>query len=150
MRMETSYLVGKTIKAVLTYPLQEVHPAWKNELTPAICTYMAFFELADGEFVCIEPCEVNLEGERYPILGLLLERCESSSMALRQRSGQVVDVVALPEAELVLPFKVCRVVESDPLGEGAASQFRIEGEASRAIVLRHIMPPITLGIVVEN
>lgn len=148
--METSYLVGKTIKAVLTYPLREIHPAWKSELTPAICTHMAFLELADGEFIGISPCEVALEGERYPVLGLSLARCERGAMLLPQPDGRAVDVAALDEAESVLPLEVSKVLESDPLGEGAVSQLRIEGVASGALILRHVMPPITLGVIVEN
>jgi hypothetical protein len=150
IRMEASALVGKTITAVLTYPLREVHPAWRNVLTPAICTYMAFLELADGELVGVEPCEVNREGERDPRLGLSLERCERSSVPLQQPDGRVVDVVTLTEAESVLPLKVSRVINSDPLGEGAVSEIRLEGQEAGAIVFRHIMPPISLGIVVKK
>ena len=150
MRMETSYLVGRTIKAVLTYPLREVHPAWKSDLTPAICTYMAFLELVGGELVGISPCEVSLEGDRYPVLGLSLGRCTKEEMRLPQSDGRVVDVTTLNEAESVLPLVVSAVFESDPLGEGTASQLRIESVASGAIVFRHVMPPITLGIIVEN
>jgi hypothetical protein len=148
--METNYLVGKTIKAVHIHPLQEIHRAWKSDLTPDICTSMAFLDLANGEFVSIKPCEVALEGERYPALGISLEPSNRNSVQLQKSDGRVVDVVVLHEAEPVLPLEVNRVVESDPLGEGAVSEIRIEGSDSSAIILRHVMPPITLGVIVEN
>ena len=98
----------------------------------------------------ISPCEVSLEGDRYPVLGLSLGRCTKEEMRLPQSDGRVVDVTTLNEAESVLPLVVSAVFESDPLGEGTASQLRIESVASGAIVFRHVMPPITLGIIVEN
>lgn len=147
--MEAKYLIGKTIAEISAYPPQAIHSAWRNEPTPHVYTYMAFLKLEGGELIGISPCEVTLEGERYPALGLSLERCRDDSIRLHQPDGRVIYAVPLSEAAFMLPFEVRNVVESDPLGEGAVSQLRIEGVGSRAITLRHIMPPITLGIILE-
>ncbi|WP_130410881.1 hypothetical protein [Fluviicoccus keumensis] len=148
--METSYLLGKTIQNIFTYPLKKPGPAWQNELTTSLCTDMVFLELSDGVLVGVEPCEVSIDGERYPALGLALELCERNATRLPQSDGQVIDIVSLNEAAPILPLKVIGISESDPMGEGAISQIRIEGVALSGITIRHIMPPITLGIIVES
>ena len=136
--MDTSWLVGKTIKAVRTYATEPVHPAWVNELTTPIATSAAFLEFESGEFAQISPCEVRIENETYPSLGLELELFSSDPSQFP----------LLPCAADFVPFLVSNVEESDPLGEGATSQIHLIGGRERGVVFRHIMPPMTLGILV--
>lgn len=147
--METRDLVGKTIVAVACCPLLEMNAAWVTALTPAVCTYVVFLELAGGDVVVVSPCEVALDGERYPALGLSLDICDRSEMLVPPRDGIAPEVIALGIAGPLLPLEVERCVESDLHGEGVVSQIRIEGTSSGALVLRHIMPPMTLGVIVE-
>ena len=146
--MDTSWLVGKTIKVVWTYATGPVHPAWVNELTTPIATSSAFLELESGEFLQVAPCEVQLEGETYPSLGLELELRSRASARVTLPSGIAIDVLPLPDAAKAVPLDVVRVEESDPLGEGTVSQFNVIGALGQALTFRHIMSPMTLGILV--
>jgi hypothetical protein len=55
----------------------------------------------------------------------------------------------LAEAADILPFEVCSVQETDPMGEDTVSQYLFVGTRAQQLVLRHIMPPTTLGISVS-
>ncbi len=79
--MEAISLIGRTLKAVWLFPSGPVHPAWVNELTTPIVAYDAFLELADDVVLRLDACEVVLDEERYPSLGLELR--VSSPVALR-------------------------------------------------------------------
>ena len=54
--------------------------------------------------------------------------------------------VAYEKAECFLPQRILRVVESDPVGENVTTQFAVVLQDGMEIILRHILPPITLGL----
>ena len=146
MLVDTSSLIGKTIADVLAYPRLEIHPAWVDEATTPVATTDAFLVLEGGTLAKVSPCEVSLDSHRYPSLGLEVRACSHESLALTTTGGRVVMPTRVEELCTLLPLRVETVVESDPLGEGAVSEVTILGSVGRAIILRHIMPPMTLGI----
>ncbi|MBN8896229.1 MAG: hypothetical protein J0I71_15600 [Rhodanobacter sp.] len=144
--MEATSLTGRTLKAVWLFPSGPVHPAWVNELTTPIVTYDAFLELADDVFLQLNACEVVLDEEKYPSLGLELRESSPAGLRVLQPDGHVIEAQQVQECGALLPALITSVEQSDPLEEGAISQYVIVlGQAGR-IIFRHIMPPTTLGI----
>jgi len=147
--MEASSLTGKILKAIWLFPSSPVHPAWVNELTTPIVAHDAFLELSDDVFLQVDACEVALDQEKYPSLGLGLQKSSRAALRILQPSGNVTEAQQLQEALAVLPALISSVEQSDPLEEGAISQYVIVlGQIGR-IIFRHIMPPTTLGIDVQ-
>jgi hypothetical protein len=50
----------------------------------------------------------------------------------------------------ILPFEIVSAEESDPLVDRGAIEFRFGGRNGDLLILRHIMPPMTLGIEVRR
>ncbi|MEH6543007.1 MAG: hypothetical protein V7721_03605 [Porticoccaceae bacterium] len=148
--METESLIGRVLDSVLVYPCGPVHPAWADDSTPSINSWKVFLTFSDGTVCNIEPCEVELSEERYPSLGLRIEEYRNESTDSVQSDGSVIKTVSVKEANELLPQVVTRVQESDPLEEGAISQYTFTIGNSASIVIRHIMPPMTLGVLVSN
>lgn len=145
MLVDTSSLVNATIREILTPICESVHPAWIDKNTTSIATSMAVLVLADGELVMLAPCEVELETNRYPSLGLSVEKCDSSALQW-VRDGKTYSMRPLVGAARLLPCAVFQIEESDPLGEGAVSEIVLVGSDGSRLLFRHIMPPMTLGI----
>jgi hypothetical protein len=139
--MNSEDLIGRTVTAVLTFQRGDVHPAWRDALTPNICARRAFLEFGDGGLLSVSPCEVEVAEEPYPALGLCLQTNIDANV-------DHVEAAPLEEAAPVLPLTVRKIVESDPMGEGAVSQLTIEGQRSHAITFRHVFPPTTLGVII--
>ena len=148
--MDVSSLVGEEVQCIWAYPDIAVHPAWINALTTPVATTAAFLVLADGrQLISVAPCEVAMP-ERYPALGLALERCGRESIRLVRPDGSVIDAAPLAAAAKLVPFTIASVETSDPLEEGAVSQLSLTGSESQLITFRHIMPPMTLGVLIES
>ncbi|WP_343279964.1 hypothetical protein [Luteimonas sp. MJ250] len=105
-------------------------------------------ELSDGGLVMLAPCEVYLDPDKYPSLGLSLERCDPGALQWA-RNGKTYSMSPFAGAAGLLPFPVAQVVESDPLGEGALSEVLLIGPLGQ-LLFRHIMPPMSLGIEVTQ
>ncbi len=148
--MESAALVGKTIQDVRTFTCERFHPAWVDELTTSIATSAAFLQMADGLLVRVDPCELESPSGGYPSLGLTLDRCEVSALRLTLGGGRSVIAQPLSAASAILPLTVLRAEESDPLQEGGLSEIRLIGPDGTALLLRHIMPPMTLGIEIRR
>ncbi|HEY4530515.1 MAG TPA: hypothetical protein VIG97_09370 [Luteimonas sp.] len=101
-------------------------------------------ELSDGDLFMLAPCEVYLDPDKYPSLGLSLERCDPGALQW-VRNGKTYSMSPLAGTAALLPFPVAQVVESDPLGEGALSEVLLIGPLGQ-LLFRHIMPPMSLGI----
>jgi hypothetical protein len=148
--MESSSLIGKVIQEVWTHTPGQVHPAWVSELTTPIAIWVAFIELGDGELISVYPCEVRVENQKYPSLGLTLQSCTRDSMRVVGPNGQPREPQPLAELTNVLPLAVLSAEESDPLGEGVVSEIKLAGEGARFVLFRHILPPMTLGISISS
>ena len=138
-----------TISGLLTPLCQPVHPAWVDANTTPIATSMAVLQTEGGSLVLVRPCEVTVEGEPYPALGLSVEECDSSALRWSV-AGKNYSMSPLSQAEGILPFSVSRIVESDPLDEGPVSEILLMAKDGSQLLFRHIMPPMTLGIAVTE
>lgn len=145
--MDPTSLIGKTIKRILVFR-GEVHPAWVDENTLPIAAWSAFVEVQSGELFRVSATEVDLGPSRYPALGLKLEACFESELELKLPQG-ALHAEDLSEAAGLLPITVHSVEQSDPMGEDTVTQYSILGTHDQHLVLRHIMPPTTLGISVS-
>ena len=147
--MEASPLLGKTVRSIWIFRSDGVHPAWVGELTLPIVGFDAFLEFADGDLVQISPCEVDLGPDRYPGLGLALQPCTIEALHFISPGGHAVEAVPLAEAASFLPFSIAGIEESDPLGEDTVSQYSLATGNGWQVTLRHMFPPMTLGMHVE-
>jgi hypothetical protein len=147
--VERAWLLDQPVVAIWIFRSDGVHPAWVDALTLPITGSSAFLEMADGIVLQIRPCEVNLAPDRYPGLGLALERVTAEALQLTSHAGGVINAVPLAEAADVLPFSVIAVETSDPLGEDTVSQIRLDTSTGCVVTFRHIFPPITLGMRVD-
>jgi hypothetical protein len=148
--VELASLVGKTVQEVRAFPGALAHPAWIDELTTPIVTSAAFIQLSDGQLLKVDPCEVESRTGGYPDLGLSITAV--SADALRLDLGTTKCQFAQPVGAVapLLPFEILSAEESDPLVERGAIEFRLGARNSDFLILRHIMPPMTLGIVVRR
>ena len=144
--MDTSLLLGATIEAIHTPACDAVHPAWVGELTTPVATSMAVLQLADGRYLLVAPCEVEVDPGKYPSLGLELSECTEGALHWRGRDGKDYSMNPLAAASESLPFIVSTVAESDPLEEGAVSEVLLSNASGHNILFRHIFPPMTLGL----
>ena len=147
--MEAKSLTGRTLKAVWLFPSDPVHSAWVNELTTPIVAYDAFLELADDVLLQLSACEVALDEEKYPSLGLELRESSPTALRVIQANGHVTEAQQLQEANALVPALITSVEQSDPLEEGAISQYVVVLGRVGRIIFRHIMLPTTLGIDVQ-
>ena len=143
--MDAASLTNRTITGIFTPLCSPVHPAWINEHTTPIATSTAVLQLDSGDLLMVNPCEVEVSGEKYPALGLSVEECDSSALQW-VRDGKTYKMSSLEATTLLLPFLVSRVDESDPLDEGPVSEISLVREDGSQVLFRHIMPPMTLGI----
>jgi hypothetical protein len=143
--MDAASLINRTITGIFTPLCSPVHPAWVNEHTTPIATSTAVLQLDSGDLLMVEPCEVEVPGEKYPALGLSVEECDPSALQW-VLDGKTYKMSPLKAAAFVLPFHVSRVEESDPLDEGPVSEISLGRADGSRVLLRHIMPPMTLGI----
>jgi hypothetical protein len=144
--MDLTSLHGRIVQSIYSFECNPVHPAWVNELTTTFATSSAFLEMADGQLIQVYACEVVLDPEDFPSLGLCLDECMNQAMSVVRSWGVTDNATPLAGAIPMLPFKIFRVEQSDPMGEGAISEFRLYNDSSRFILFRHIFPPTTLGI----
>jgi hypothetical protein len=124
----------KRLKTVLLgHNHAKVHPAWVDESNEGflIC-YEAQLVFDDGTIYVIRPCEENLEG-RYPALGLSLEQGDSITLEN-----------VFPVAES--PVIVTEVLSTDHLGEEVINQWLFRLENNMHLIIRHVYPPMSLGI----
>jgi len=142
--MDTSSLVNKVVRQVLTPLCEPVHPAWIGRNTTPLATSAAVLELSDGSLVMLAPCETYLDPGKHPSLGLSLEECEPGALQW-VTNGKSYAMSPFVGAAVFLPFPVSQVVQSDPLGEGAISELLLIGPLGQ-LLFRHIMPPMSLGI----
>jgi len=137
-------LVGCELKRVLYYRNTEIHPAWKEDSTPNISTQYVYLDLSCGTLYQVSPCEISLSPNSYPSLSLSVCKLERENCYLTFANGkktQPVELLGLTSNELI-----SRVSISDPMGEGCATEYCLDLESSKSIIIRHIMPPMMLGL----
>jgi hypothetical protein len=148
--MEPRSLVGKTLRVVWIFRSGPVHAAWVDKWTTPIVAGAAFLETQEFGLLEVDACEVNVFEDRYPSLGLELRECTEEAMYVSYSDGRILNAEHLIEVHKRLPATITDVEVSDPLGEGAISQYvLILGESWR-LIFRHIMPPTTLGICITE
>ena len=117
---------------------EKVHNAWQDESNEGflICYDVNLIFENDISY-SVQPAEVDIDG-RYPGLGLAMDLRKKEEILLSD-----------PFDNLSLPIKVCEVVQTDPLGEDVVSQYTFVLTDGNKIIIRHVYPPMTLGIKIE-
>jgi hypothetical protein len=134
---EVNSLADKRLVAVRTGKRHDkVHSAWRDDTNEGflIC-YDLNLVFEDDVIYSVRPCEVEIDG-RYPSLGLALEQKTDFT-------------VSIPFDISSLPMNVCETIQSDYLGEDVVNQYVFVLESGNKIMVRHVYPPMTLGIKVE-
>jgi hypothetical protein len=131
--MQFDALVGQTLQSISMH-LSEVHSAWVDARTPKLAGAYADLTLATGLTVQVQPCEVPIVGQ-YPALGIALSDSAGAS-----------SVASLAEAAPFLPAQIADIRLWDSLGEGPVSAVDLVLLSGVTFPLRHIYPPITLGV----
>lgn len=122
-----------------------MHPAWVDETTPPIHSLFVNLALSDMPAVQVLPCEVDVP-ERYPALGIeflnVSDACDFPSWATDRdlRAGHL-DAIAN-----FLPAIITETRTHDALGEGPISALTLTLSTGLTLTIRHIYPPMTLGI----
>ena len=147
--MELASLVGKTVQEVRAFPGALAHPAWKDELTTPIVTSAAFIQFNDGLLVRVEPCEVESRTGGYPDLGLSIASVKADAFRLDLGNKKSLFAHPVEAVAPLLPFRILSAEESDPMVDRGAVEFRLGGGNNDLLIIRHIMPPMTLGIEVR-
>jgi len=127
-------LKSKHLKTVLTGNNHaKVHPAWVDETNDGflIC-YEIQLVFDDGTIYFVQPSEQNIEG-RYPALGLKLSLVDSITLE------NVFPIATTPAI-------VTSVTSTDNLGEDVVNQWVFNFGNSMHLMIRHVYPPMSLGI----
>ena len=131
-------LIGKCLVAVqIGHNHEKVHHAWRDESNEGflIC-YDINLEFENNKIYSVKPCEVDII-DRYPGLGLCLEEIEKIELLM-------------PLNIIDLPMRVCNIIQSDHLGEDVINQFVLVLENGKKLAIRHVFPPMTMGIKIES
>jgi hypothetical protein len=145
--MNIASLLGQTIQNIQIFR-GGVHPAWIDKNTLPIAAWGAFLDVLESGMLKITACEVDIGPKRYPALGLEIQPCSAADLKYQTADGQSVEAEVLAEVRSLLPFKIARVEQSDPLGEDTVTQYALIGSEGRRLIFQHMMPPTTLGIAV--
>jgi len=130
-------LIGKCLVAVqIGHNHEKVHHAWRDESNEGflIC-YDINLEFEDNNNYSIKPCDVNVIG-RYPALSLCLEETQNVEVLM------VFDIKELPMC-------IRYITQSVHLGEEVVNQYTLVLDNGERIVIRHVYPPMSMGIKVE-
>ena len=115
----------------------EVHSAWKDETNDGflIC-YELMLSLSGGKHYIVKPCEINLPN-RYPALGLSIS------------PSQYIKLETVLTG-IDLPSMINGVNQTDFLGEDVINQYLMILENKLTIKIRHVYPPMTMGVKIET
>lgn len=139
--MNALLMVGRILDAVWISSRVQVHPAWVDEITAAICTHVVSFCFSGGRSIQVVPCEVP-KHNAYPALGINVQELPPPSVAAEV--SQTLEL--LDEIQECLPARVAGVRVWDVLGEGPDSAIEVVLETGVTLVVRHMYPPMSLGV----
>jgi hypothetical protein len=127
-------LIGKCLVAVqVGHNHDKVHPAWRDETNKGflIC-YDINLVFQGQESYSIKPCEVDV-ADHFSGLGLMVEKVDTLESSI-------------PFNITNLPLRINEIVQSDHLGEDVINQYVFLLENGSSLEIRHVFPPMTLGI----
>jgi hypothetical protein len=139
--MNALLMVGRILDAVWMSPRVQVHPAWVDETTAAICTHVVSFSFSGASSVQVVPCEVPIHNA-YPALGIDVQELPPPSVV--PEGLQALE--RLDEIQDCLPASVAGVRVWDALGEGPDSAIEVALETGVTLIVRHMYPPMSLGV----
>lgn len=114
----------------------EVHSAWKDDTNEGFLICYSISLVFDDQYTfTIQPCEVEL-ADRFPALGLEVSE------------GGFQEQYFLLEMDS-LPSRILGIKQNDYLGEGVENQMEFTLKNHKKILIRHVFPPMTLGIKIE-
>jgi hypothetical protein len=138
--MNALLMVGRILDAVWMSPRVQVHPAWVDETTAAICTNVVSFSFSGAPSVQVVPCEVPIHNA-YLALGIDVQELPPPSVV--QEGMRALE--RLDEFRECLPARVAGVRVWDALGEGPDSAIKVALDTGVTLIVRHMYPPMSLG-----
>lgn len=112
---------------------KDVQKAWQDNSNKGFYIYYEVdLVFTDKSVLKIKPSEVEIEG-RYPALGLSVEQETFTNLSTK---FEVND----------LPKSIVSSIYCDYLGEDADNEITLSLDGNLEIVIRHVFPPMTLGL----
>ena len=116
---------------------ETVHKDWQDDTNEGfLLCYKIKLIFDDQTNYVIKPCEVNIEGS-YPSLGLNLESEVTEGLM------STINIKNLPQ-------RIKHTIQDDYLGEDVINQYILVLDSGNKIIIRHVFPPMTMGIRVEE
>ena len=143
---------GKTLQTIEFIDVGPPDPAWIDSFTLPIQTSIAYLRFSSHDIFAIRADEFDIPNRKYPSLGLSILKVNQAPSPELHKGMDMPELIRLNDPDAVLPDTIIGTQNSDPLGEGAISQFLFELAGGNSFVFRHVFPPTTLGIdiVVKN
>lgn len=139
--MDALLMIGRILDSVWLSPRVQMHPAWEDETTAAICTHVVSFAFYGAPSVQVVPCEIPIHNA-YPALGIDVQQSPPPSGLLEELQAREL----LHEIQECLPARVTGVRVWDALGEGPVSAIQVALETGITLIVRHMYPPMSLGV----
>jgi hypothetical protein len=116
-----------------------------DETTPDIHTLFVNLACARTQVISVMPCEVEDPGH-YPALGIELREVADPPNQGQWYEGTPTPAEVLVELAPHLPAVIAEARLWDALGEGPDSALDIVLDNGVKLTVRHIMPPMILGV----
>jgi hypothetical protein len=142
--MEFTDLIGRELRS-LNLLNTGTHAAWVDNSTPQIATYAANLELVDSISVQVRPCEVPIPNQ-YPALGIEMIDWAEPPRIQRWPGGPEFSVSTPSDVVPFLPAIISDVHLWDSMGEGSVSAIDLVLSTGPTLTLRHVFPPMMLGL----
>jgi hypothetical protein len=148
--MNIAPLVGQKLNTVwVSHPRIQPHAAWSDQTTPDIQSLFVNLACTGVPVVRVVPCEVD-DPLRFPALGIELQEVDDSPDYGRWYEGTLTQAEVLSELASYLPAVIVQVRLWDAMGDGPDSALDVVLENGIKLTVRHIMPPMSLGIEIFN
>lgn len=138
-------LVGHVIDEIWTGRREQVSTAWGEGNTAAIHTSIVVISRVGLSNIEVFPCEVPVDN-LHPALGITLQESTPRTSV----AENFCTLERLDEIQEHLPAQITEVLVWDALGEGPDSAIRISLHTGVDLVIRHVMPPLSLGLHIKK
>jgi hypothetical protein len=148
--MNPTQLVSHQLESVwLSHPRVVPQSVWIDTKTPALQSCFVNLLITGLPVIHIVPTEVEIPG-KHPALGVIVEEQQALPSEGYWYEGTQLGAIAAPEIAPYLPSAIVEAKIWDALGEGPDSALTLILANGVNLSIRHIYPPMLLGIEITN